>query len=410
MLVLAFELSEEDPSYYTLCFCAASCGIGGGGFSSSSSSMSFFFPKHRLGFATATNGGIGNLGVSLSQFLLPIAATYHMFPGTHSVSHEFAFYPQNFALIYAVLLALFAALAYFGMNTLPQHGSPSGSDLENMASWARVTATGYAATYLSVVLFLWSIPYVGANKSLVIVRVLVLSLLVCTCAVVFLYVGGGAGVRSKLKSLMPTTKDANLWWMTYLYIMCFGSFIGFAASFPMLVTQVFGYLPDGSPNPAMAGVAAKYAWLGPFVGSFARVAGGNLSDTLGAARVTHFGTILQIVMTVVAAHLIDLARAADAPEEYFMPFLITFVMLYATTGSSNGSTFKQMGVLFTGEAKGPVLGWTAAIGAYCSALFPALFAAFDDKSMLLNIFAVYYVSCLGVNYWFYYRANAQFPC
>ena len=61
--------------------------------------------------------------------------------------------------------------------------------------------------------------------------------------------------------------------------------------------------------------------------------------------------------------------------------------------------FAVLEVLFTGEAKGPVLGWTAAIGAYCSALFPALFAAFDDKSMCLYIFAVYYFSCLVVNYW-----------
>ena len=56
-------------------------------------------------------------------------------------------------------------------------------------------------------------------------------------------------------------------------------------------------------------------------------------------------------------------------------------------------------MLFTGEAKGPVLGWTAGVGAYCSALFPALFAAFDDKALCLYIFTIYYVSCLAVNYW-----------
>jgi NNP family nitrate/nitrite transporter-like MFS transporter len=410
MIVVAMELSEEDPSYYVLCFCAASCGIGGGGFSSSSSSMSFYFPKHRLGFATATNGGLGNLGVSLSQFLLPVVAGMHLFPGTSSCSHLFNFYPQNFAIIYAVLLGIFATVAYFGMNTLPQHGAKNGSDFENFVSWARVTATGYAATYLAVVLFLWSVPYVKADKTLVIGRVIVLSTLVCACAVGFLYVGGGAGVRNKLVSLIPTTKDSNLWWMTYLYIMCFGSFIGFAASFPLLVTQVFGYLPDGSPNPAMAGVAAKYAWLGPFVGSFARIAGGNLSDVLGASAVTHWGTVVQIIAAVVVAQLINLAKAAETPETYFMPFLFFFVVLYGATGSSNGSTFKQMGVLFTGEAKGPVLGWTAGVGAYCSALFPALFAAFDDRALCLYIFTIYYVSCLLVNYWLYYRANARFPC
>ena len=71
--------------------------------------------------------------------------------------------------------------------------------------------------------------------------------------------------------------------------------------------------------------------------------------------------------------------------------------------------FAVLEVLFTGEAKGPVLGWTAAIGAYCSALFPALFAAFDDKSMCLYIFVVYYFSCLAVNYWCAYSLLKSSP-
>ena len=36
------------------------------------SNMSFLYPKARQGYALGFNGGIGNLGVSLSQLLVPL--------------------------------------------------------------------------------------------------------------------------------------------------------------------------------------------------------------------------------------------------------------------------------------------------------------------------------------------------
>jgi len=81
-----------------------------------------------------------------------------------------------------------------------------------------------------------------------------------------------------------------------------------------------------------------------------------------------------------------------------------------STGSSNGSTFRQMSILFEPEKAGPVLGWTSAVAAYGAAVFPAIFGAADDKGLVLYLFAVYYFTCLMVNYYFYYRKNAPRPC
>ncbi len=46
------------------------CGFGGGNFSSSMANISFFFPKERKGSALGVNAGLGNLGVSVVQFLV----------------------------------------------------------------------------------------------------------------------------------------------------------------------------------------------------------------------------------------------------------------------------------------------------------------------------------------------------
>merc|ERR1712064_224120 len=107
------------------------------------------------------------------------------------------------------------------------------------------------------------------------------------------------------------------------------------------------------------------------------------------------------------------AMNSDTPEDYFYPFLFCFLILFGSTGSSNGSTFRQMSVSFPPEKAGPLLGWTSAVAAYGAAIFPACFGAgvkggFAD--IVFYVFAAYYTSCLGVNYWYYYRTNAEKPC
>lgn len=51
------------------------CGFGGGNFSSSMANISFFYPKAEKGTALGLNAGLGNLGVSAAQFLIPLVIT-----------------------------------------------------------------------------------------------------------------------------------------------------------------------------------------------------------------------------------------------------------------------------------------------------------------------------------------------
>ncbi|HEX4939536.1 MAG TPA: MFS transporter, partial [Candidatus Kapabacteria bacterium] len=71
-LGMGYALQDPTTSYPTLLVLALLCGLGGGNFSSSMSNISFFFPKSKKGLATGLNAGIGNLGVSLVQFVVPM--------------------------------------------------------------------------------------------------------------------------------------------------------------------------------------------------------------------------------------------------------------------------------------------------------------------------------------------------
>ena len=120
-----------------------------------------------------------------------------------------------------------------------------------------------------------------------------------------------------------------------------------------------------------------------------------------------------VASTILAGYIVSLAGKSDTPEQYFIPFLVTFVVLFATTGIGNGSTFRMIPIIFSKEQAGPVLGWTSAIAAYGAYLIPKIFATQIEAGTpeyALYGFAVYYASCLIVNWWFYARKNAEIQC
>merc|ERR1719240_1287189 len=266
---------------------------------------------------------------------------------------------------------------------------------------------GFIGGFIAVGLYILSMSYVKSS-ALVIARIFVLAFVACTMTLALLYFGADVTVKKKLQTQSAIFKDQHTWWQTYLYIMTFGSFIGYSSAFPTLTKNVFCYLPDGTPNPAMEGAVRRYSWMGPCIGSLARPVGGWLSDKFSGASVTHWGTIVETLSTIGAGYFVSRAAGAEKPEQFFFPFLICFLLLFCSTGSSNGSTFRQMTVLFPPEQAGPVLGWTSAVAAYGAAVFPAVFGAADDKGLVLYLFALYYFTCLLVNYYFYYEGVCRF--
>jgi NNP family nitrate/nitrite transporter-like MFS transporter len=200
--------------------------------------------------------------------------------------------------------------------------------------------------------------------------------------------------------------------MTWLYVMTFGSFIGYSMAFPLLIRIVFGTLPDGAPNPQAPNPFA-YAWLGPLVGSLVRPVGGWLSDKWSGAKVTQVSTVVMILAALGVARYIGLATGSGSPQQYFPPFLVLFLLLFLTAGIGNGSTFRMIPMIFEPTQAGPVLGWSSAVAAYGAFVIPQIFGAqiqAGTPQVALYGFSTYYARCLLLNWWFYARKNAEIPC
>jgi NNP family nitrate/nitrite transporter-like MFS transporter len=103
------------------------------------------------------------------------------------------------------------------------------------------------------------------------------------------------------------------------------------------------------------------------------------------------------------------AYASATPEQYFVPFLLLFLVLFAATGIGNGSTFRTIAMVFDKEQAGPVLGWTSAVAAYGAFIIPKVLGEqikLATPELALYGFAVFYTLCIVINWWFYLRKNA----
>ena len=83
------------------------------------------------------------------------------------------------------------------------------------------------------------------------------------------------------------------------------------------------------------------------------------------------------------------------------------------SGIGSASTFRMIPIIFEPKQAGPVLGWTSAIAAYGAFVIPQVFSDRINSAHpehVLYGFALYYLSCLIINWWFYVRKDAEIPC
>lgn len=121
-LWLGFAVQDPATSFSTFIVIALLCGCAGANFASSMGNISFFFPKAKQGSALGINGGLGNLGVSVMQFLAPLAVSFSIFSlfggDSQVTANGEAIWLENAAWIWVPFLIAGTLLAWFGMNDL----------------------------------------------------------------------------------------------------------------------------------------------------------------------------------------------------------------------------------------------------------------------------------------------------
>jgi NNP family nitrate/nitrite transporter-like MFS transporter len=119
---IGYAVQNPDTPYLIFLVLALLCGLGGGNFASSMANISFFFPKTQKGNALALNAGLGNAGVSVMQFLVPIVITAGVFGaigGEPQVTSEGAqLWLQNAGFVWVPFLIVATIAAWFGMNDI----------------------------------------------------------------------------------------------------------------------------------------------------------------------------------------------------------------------------------------------------------------------------------------------------
>ncbi len=212
-------------------------------------------------------------------------------------------------------------------------------------------------------------------------------------------------IKASLKQQMDILQSKHTWFCTVTYIMTFGTFSGLSAAFPLLIKTLYGSFPGG-PDPL------AYAFLGPLVGSTARILFGPVADRIGGAILTTVTGIV-LILTVIAMALTGVLAPASLAQ--FPVFVALMLLIFLFTGIGNAATFRQYPIIFSHSPRqgAGVLGWTAAIAAYGPFLFSVLIGFSITKTGAPTAFflgaAVFYVIATAINWWYYTRPGCEKP-
>ena len=423
-------LADKTTPFWVFQVLALLSGFGGGNFASSMSNISFFYPKKQQGLALGLNAGLGNFGVTSMQILVPLVMTFGMFgamagdpmvlqstSGTliGKIPAGSETYIQNAGFVWLLFLVPLAFLGWFGMNNIrTQDVSPN---IPGAVGSFGVISFMLAVGFMTAIFGLWLLlPESVGGSGFGVPKEIVLLIVIASTVLLLKQIPGQT--KGILQRQYKIFGNKHTWAMSVIYTMTFGSFIGFAASFPLSIKVIFGYqhvLVDGVMTHDIANPngpsALMYAWMGPFIGALIRPVGGWIADKVGGALVTQVCSVVMIASALGVAYYMRAAYNTATPEEFFVQFFVLFLLLFAATGIGNGSTFRTIAMVFPKEQAGPVLGWTSAVAAYGAFYIPKVLGeqikATTPEVALIG-FAVFYGVCILINWWFYLRKNGEF--
>jgi len=352
---IGVAVQDTNTSYEVFVLLALLCGLGGGNFSSSMSNISFFFPNAQKGTALGLNAGLGNLGVSIVQFVVPLVITAGVFgalggePQTIVKEGETRqMWLQNAGYIWVPFILASVFAAWFGMNDLAS---------------ARASFSAQAVIFRKKHNWLMCWLYLGTFGS---------------------FIGYSAGFPLLIKSQFPLVNALNYAWL--------GPLVG------ALIRPVGGWLSD-----KVGGAAVTY-WS--FVAMALGVGGVLYFLPSGPSGGNFHGFLMMFMVLFLATGI------GNGSTFRMIPVIFMTEAMRGAEGKSEAE--KQAAVRDANTVAAATLGFTAAIGAYGGFFIPKSYgtsiAMTGGPEAALYVFIAFYVTCIVMTWWYYSRRGAEMPC
>ncbi|NWK78927.1 NarK family nitrate/nitrite MFS transporter [Aquitalea sp. LB_tupeE] len=351
---IGYAVQDPNTSYITMVVLALLCGFGGGNFSSSMSNISFFFPKAEKGTALGLNAGLGNLGVSLVQFVVPLVITMGVFGAfggepqawVKAAVHK-KMWLQNAGFVWVPFIVLSTIAAWFGMNDIAS---------------ARASFADQVIIFKRKHNWLMCWLYIGTFGS---------------------FIGFSAGFPLLMKGQFPDVDPTK-----YVF---YGPLVG------ALARPVGGWLADkiGGAKVTQAVFLLMMLAVGGVLGFLPHAGQGGSFQGFFAMFLCLF------------------ALTGVGNGSTFMQVPVIFLTLHQRLAGKGEAAQKQAQADATREAAA-VLGFSGAIGAYGGFFIPKSYGTSISMTggveAALYAFILFYASCVLINWWFYARKNAEMPC
>jgi len=350
---IGFAVQDPGTPYVLMLILALLCGLGGGNFASSMANINFFFPKAHKGTALGLNAGLGNLGVSAVQFLVPLAITFPLLLGgepqvlTQAGATQ-QVWLQNAGFIWIPFIAIFAIAAWFGMNDLAS---------------AKASFSDQAVIFKRKHNWIMCWLYLGTFGS---------------------FIGYSAGFPLLIKSQFPQINALSYAWL--------GPLVG------ALIRPLGGWLSD------KLGGARVTFWN--FIAMVVGVLGVLYFLPQGGQGGNFYGFLATFMLLFTAAGI--------GNGSTFRMIPVIFMNERQREAAGKGRKAEEQAVRDANKEAAAVLGFSSAIGAYGGFFIPMSYgisiSMFGGPANALYMFIVFYVTCIATTWWYYARRNAPMPC
>jgi NNP family nitrate/nitrite transporter-like MFS transporter len=349
---IGFAVQNPNTPYLLMLVLALLCGFGGGNFASSMANISFFFPQAKKGAALGLNAGLGNLGVSTVQFVVPLVIGAGIFGWLGGEPQTWvkdgvtkSIWLQNAGFVWVPFILAATLAAWFGMNDIAS---------------ARASFKDQAVIFKRKHNWLMCWLYTGTFGS---------------------FIGYSAGLPMLIKTLFPAVNPTQ-----YAFL---GPLVG------ALIRPVGGWLAD------QLGGARVTFWN--FIVMAGAVFGVLHFMPQGGAGGSFYGFLAMFL-------LLFLTTGIGNGSTFRMIPVIFLTERQRAAGPGDAAQVRRDAA----KESAAVLGFSSAVAAYGAFFVPKSYgtaiALTGGPAAALYAFLAFYASCVGITWWYYARRNAEIPC